>query len=269
MQAQRLPAARGWWWIAQGFRLFRRNPPLLTFLVFGYWFLLVIVNLVPMIGWIASSLCMPALSVSVLNGCRAIDRDEQTRMGLLLSGFQRNLPALVALGGLYLVASVGAIALSALADGGSLMQAMFAGRPPHTEEADGSQMLLALQLALLAMVPVLMAFWFAPVLAAWDECTAGKALFFSIVASVRNWRAFAVYGLSVAVITAILPGILLGMFAAVSKSLLNIMVVALTLPLMFVFVPTLFASFYVSYREVFSPAPAGNSAGGNADAPAN
>lgn len=268
MQAQRLPAARGWSWIADGFRLFRRNPPLLTFLVFGYWFLLVLINLVPMIGWIASSLCMPALSVSVLNGCRAIDRDEQTPVGLLFSGFQRNLGALLTLGGLYLAASVCAVAISATVDGGVLMQAMFSGRPDQIEESDGGQMLFALQVALLMMVPVLMAFWFAPVLVAWDDCTAGKALFFSIVASVRNWRAFAVYGSGVAIITAILPGILLGMFAAVSRSLLNVMVVALTLPLMFVFVPTLFATFYISYREVFSPAPAGNSADGNADAPA-
>ena len=269
MQAHRLPAARGWAWIVEGFRLFRRNPPLLTFLVFGYWFLLVIMNLVPMIGWIISSLCMPALSVSVLNGCRAIERDEPTQVGLLLSGFQRNLPTLIMLGGLYFVASIAAIMASMLVDGGTLMQGMLGAKPAGPESLDEPQMVLALQTALLMMLPVLMAFWFAPPLAAWAGCGAGKALFFSIIASFRNWRAFLVYGLGIAFIAAILPGILLGTSAVISKTLLNIMVVALTMPLVFIFVPTLFASFYVSYRDVFSAAPASRSAGGNADAPAS
>ena len=44
MQARHLPAARGWAWIVEGFRLFRRNPPLITFLVFSYWFLLAAIN---------------------------------------------------------------------------------------------------------------------------------------------------------------------------------------------------------------------------------
>ncbi len=35
MQAHRLPHRRGWFWIFEGFRLYRRNPSLLGFLVFG------------------------------------------------------------------------------------------------------------------------------------------------------------------------------------------------------------------------------------------
>ena len=39
-----------------------------------------------------------------------------------------------------------------------------------------------------------MAFWFAPVLAAWQHMGAAKSLFFSFFAGWRNWRAFIVYG---------------------------------------------------------------------------
>lgn len=36
MQARTLPAQRGWAWIIEGFQLWKRNPALITFLVFGY-----------------------------------------------------------------------------------------------------------------------------------------------------------------------------------------------------------------------------------------
>jgi hypothetical protein len=76
MQARRLPAIRGWNWIVEGFRLFRSNPALLTFLVFGYWLTLIFLNLVPLIGVVLAPLCVPALSVGVMNGCRALERDQ-------------------------------------------------------------------------------------------------------------------------------------------------------------------------------------------------
>ena len=101
------------------------------------------------------------------------------------------------------------------------------------------------------MVPLLMAFWFAPLLAAWDDMPAAQALFFSFIACARNWRPFLVYGLGVAFISAILPGIVLGIVGAVSAPMQKMVAVAMSLPLLFVFVPTLFASFYVSYRDVF------------------
>ena len=111
--------------------------------------------------------------------------------------------------------------------------------------------MLALQATLILMVPLLMAFWFAPMLAAWEGMPAMKALFFSFIACARNWRPFVVYGLGVAFISAILPGILLGFVGVFSSALQRMVAVALTLPLLFVFLPTLFASFYVSYRDVF------------------
>lgn len=251
MQARRLPASRGWYWIVEGFRLFRSNPVLLTFLVFGYWLLLVAVNLVPFIGVIAASLCVPAFSVSVMNGCRAIERGESVQFGVLLSGFQRNLNTLVALGALYLAGSVAVLAASALVDGGLLMQIMLAGKRPPPDALQSESLVLALQAALAMMLPLIMAFWFAPPLAAWGNFSAAKSLFFSFVACWRNWRAFFVYGAGVGLISVVLPGIILGLAGEISESLLQILAVAVTMPMLFVFVPTLFASFYVSYCDVF------------------
>ncbi|MBX3648388.1 MAG: hypothetical protein KIT42_15290 [Rhodocyclaceae bacterium] len=252
MQARQLPAIRGWNWIVEGFRLFLTNPALLTFLVFGYWLALVFLNLFPLIGMVIAPLCVPALSVGVMNGCRALERGDGNGFSLLFSGFQKNGRVLLILGAAYLVGSLAVFAASALFDGGALFGIMMAGQQPPDDLLESDRLMLALQVALILMVPLLMAFWFAPMLAAWEGIPAMKALFFSFIACARNWRPFVLYGLGVAFISAILPGILLGIAGAMFAPLLRTIAVAISLPLLFVFVPTLFASFYVSYRDVFA-----------------
>jgi hypothetical protein len=254
MQARQLPAIRGWNWIVEGFRLFRKNPALLTFLVFGYWLTLIFLNLVPILGVVLAPLCVPALSVGVMNGCRALEREAQNGFGLLFSGFGKNRNTLLILGAAYLLGSLAVFAGSALVDGGALLGIMMAGQQPPEDLLESDQLILALQITLILMVPMLMAFWFAPMLAAWNDMPAVKALFFSFFACLRNWRPFLVYALGVAFISAILPGLLLGIAGALSAPLLRMVAVAMSLPLLFVFMPTLFASFYVSYRDVFVPA---------------
>lgn len=251
MQARQLPAARGWAWIVEGFRLFRRNPPLITFLVVGYWFLLAAINVFPFIGQVAASLAMPALSVSVANGCRAVDRGERAAFELILSGFRLNLPSLMRLGAIYLLATLAVFGASTLVDGGLLLQAVMKGQKISIETLGESNLIAALQLALLLFMPVMMAYWFAPLLAAWADMPAGKSLFFSFFACLRNWRPFLVYGLGVTLISTVLPGLILGAAASVSNSAINLLSVAVFLVLIFVFVPTLFASFYVSARDIF------------------
>ena len=47
------------------------------------------------------------------------------------------------------------------------------------------------------------------------------------------------------------PGLIVGAAAAVSEAASNMVSVAVVMVLVFLFVPTLFASFYVSARDVF------------------
>jgi hypothetical protein len=52
--------------------LWKRNPALITFLVFGYWLCLLVVAAVPFVGQVLMSLIMPALSLGIYNGCKAV-----------------------------------------------------------------------------------------------------------------------------------------------------------------------------------------------------
>ena len=250
MQALTLPAAHGWRWLTDGFRIFRRNHLLLTFLVVSYWMLMAVVNVIPLVGTIATTLCIPAFSVSLMNACRNIDRGVALGPQLLFSGFENNLRSLLTLGAIYLVAMVGILAVSALADGGALMQMMLAGEKPDEEAMSSGRLLLATQVALVLLCPLVMAYWYAPVLAGWHDLPPGKALFFSFVACLRNWRAFLVYSLAVMGAALLVP-LLVGVLAALFPDSAALLTVLLSVLLILILAPTLFASFYVSYRDVF------------------
>ncbi|MEO8408988.1 MAG: BPSS1780 family membrane protein, partial [Propionivibrio sp.] len=118
-----------------------------------------------------------------------------------------------------------------------------------------SEIVLAGQVALTLFLPVMMAYWFAPVLVAWHNVSAGKALFFSFVACVRNWRAFLVYVLAVVLVGALLPGLIVGVLGTLFAGGASVVSVALTVLITLVLLPTLYASFYISYRDVFVASP--------------
>jgi hypothetical protein len=251
MQALTLPAAQGWRWLTEGFRLFRQNHLMLAFLVISYWMLMALVNVIPIVGTIATTLCIPAFSVSLMNACRSIERGLPLAPQILFSGFQRNLRALLTLGAIYLAATVLILAISALADDGALMSMMLFGEKPDEETMASGDLLLAAQCALLLLCPLIMAYWYAPVLVGWHDLSPAKALFFSFVACLRNWRAFLVYSLAILVVATLVPGLLLGVLASLIPGGAGLLTVLGTVLVILVLAPTLFASFYVSYRDVF------------------
>lgn len=251
MQARRLPARHGFLWLIASFRLFRANPPLLTALTMAYLFLIVAVNLLPLVGPFLVPLALPALIVVLANGCRAIERGGGVGTVALTFGVQQHRVPLVRLGGLHLLGSMFILAASILMEGG---QPSLVG-PDKT--LDEQQMLAMMARLLIVALPVITAFWFAPLLTAWDDVSPLKSVFFSFVAAWRNWRAFAVYGLSAGLVAIALPGLLLIAAGAISAVLVNVLSIALKMALIFVVAPTLMASVYVSYQDVFH-GPAGD-----------
>ncbi len=251
MQALTLTAGQGWRWLPAGYRMFRRNPPLLTLLVLTYWLCLALISIFPLVGGVISYLALPALSVLLMNGCRLVEREERPMLPLLLTGIQRQPQALVLLGGIYLVALVCIMGLSALVDQGALFNFIFAGKSVPEDALENGQFALSAGLALLLVTPVVMAYWFAPLLVAWHGCKPVKALFFSFVACKRNWRPFLAYALNVALWSGIFPAALLALCAALFADAAGFVSALLTVPLVLILAPTLMASFYVSYREIF------------------
>lgn len=252
MQARRLPARHGFLWLIASFRLFRANPPLLTALTMAYLFVVVAVNLLPLIGPFLVPLALPALIVVLANGCRAIERGGGIGGVALTHGIQQHRVSLVRLGGLHLLGSIVILAASTIIEGGQLSLV----GPGKT--IDEEQMLATMARLMIIALPVVTAFWFAPLLTAWDEVPPLKSVFFSFIACWRNWRAFAVYGLAIASVAIALPGLLLIAAGAISANLVNVLSLALKMVLIFVMAPVMMASVYVSYQDVFhGPAEGG------------
>ncbi|MCE9569896.1 MAG: hypothetical protein K8R10_07810 [Rhodocyclales bacterium] len=100
MDARQLPARHGALWLLAGFALFRRHPPLMTALTFGYLLTVIVLNLVPKIGPFLLPLLLPTLTVMLGNGCRAIERGQPFVSEALIAGIGARRVGLARLGGL-------------------------------------------------------------------------------------------------------------------------------------------------------------------------
>jgi len=252
-----VPTHHGLQWLHRGWQIFRRSPFMWMMMLFGYWVLMGVVGLVPYAGSVAAIVLIPVFSVSFMFMCRELDSRRALELVHLFAGFRANLPALLVLGGVYLAATTSILALTQFADGGHLMRWMMFGTPlPGSALQDGSLSGAAL-LGMVLYAPVLGAFWFSPVLAAWNGMSATKALFYSFFATVTNWRAFLVYGMVILGVGTMVPGIAIAFVGALLHASPAARTVVPTFIVMFfiALVPTLFASFYASYRDVF-PSPA-------------
>lgn len=251
MRAQTLPAAAGWRWILGGLAIFRRNPPLLAMMVLAYWFTATFLNLLPIIGALVASMIMPGLFVGLMQVARHLERGSPVGLGTLFGGVRENPRTLFALGGLYLFCVFGVLGISALVDGGDLFKFLMAGNEAERTAAAEADLTFSVLLVLALMVPVLMAYWFAPMLAAWHKLSLAKSLFFSFVACLLNWRAFLVYLGGVMVVGGLLPGLLLSIVLLPFPGAQS-MIGGLAAGIMVFFVaPVIFASFYVAYRDIF------------------
>jgi hypothetical protein len=250
MQARIVSTGRGARWLAEGWRLFRVAPLAWLAAVFGYWLLMSLVSLLPLIGSAAAAILVPAFSVGFMALARAARRKAPLELSLLFDGFRHEVRAQITLGFLYLLCLALLLGASTLADDGALAQWLLTGRRPEVEVLQSQAFFGALVATAALYVPVMLAFWFAPLLAAWHSTGAVKALFFSFAASLMNWRAFLGYGAVTAIVTLVVPAVVLAALAFLGEGN-RVAAATFVLPLMILLLPTLFASFYVSYRDVF------------------
>lgn len=238
-EPRRVAAIQGWRWIAAGFRLYARNP--LIWIVFFLIYMvleLVLAFAIPVVGAIASALLDPILIAGFMAGCRALELDEELEISHLLAGFRANAGQLAAVGGFYLLGKI-LLIVAAMGIAGIVIGPMPEVDFSSLESMDPAQLQLvahhltvmgALLLALL--MPLLMAFWFAPALILFDHMTAKQAMKLSFTACLRNIRPFTLYGVA---------GSLLFLLGALPFGLGLLAVI-----------PVLFGtSIYTAYRDIF------------------
>lgn len=252
VQARLVPAARGWRWLAEGWRMFRASPVMWLMLVTSYWILMTLVSLFPYVGVVAALTLVPGFSVAFMAASRASARGESFGLALIFAGFRERAREELALGIVYLILMAGVLASSTLADDGALARWMATGARPTTDVIQSDGFLLALWVTATLYMPVMMLMWFAPTLVAWNAMPVAKALFFSLFACLMNWRAFTTYGIAAALVLVVVPLLALTVLLVVTGGAARTSAMAILFPLVFSLMPVMFASFYASYRDIFA-----------------
>jgi uncharacterized membrane protein len=227
---QSRPAGNGWTWIAEGWELFKRQPGLWIGMVLLAAVIFIAASMIPIVGPLATTLFGPVFAAGVMVGCKALDSGGELELGHLFAGFRERTGTLIAVGALYLAATVVVIVVVSLVMGVGMMTMMGAGDPQEVA-AMGMTILLAVLIMFALLLPAVMAIWLAAPLVVFHEHGAVEAMKGSFAGCLKNILPFLVYS------------VVLFVFA-----------IAATLPLMLgwlVLGPVFAASVYASYRDIY------------------
>ncbi len=251
MRAQIVPANYGRRWLTDGWKIFRASPGRWLTLVATYFLAMKVIGVIPFfVGAGFVTILIPGVSVGFMAASRIAERGQSIELNVLLSGFRERIRAQLILGGVYLIAIVLLLGATTLVDDGVLARMVLLGEMPSKEILKSGGLLGSLSLAAALYAPLAMLFWFAPTLVAWHSMPVPKAFFFSFLACLTNWRAFTIYGIATAFLLIVLTNISALVLALISGGKLGLDTIMFIVG---VFVtPALFASFYASYRDIFT-----------------
>ena len=234
MEIRTAAAGRGWEWIVEGFRIFRKQP--LT------WIALIIVMLViwlvctfvlPLIGPLAIHLVSPVFFAGLMLACRTTDEDGEPEFAQLFAAFKTHASPLITVGGIYLIGNIVAVGIVVAVAGGTALPALMGKTSVDIEtmRAAVRGLLLGMVVGMAVFIPVLMAVWFAPLLIVFHNKPPVEAMKMSYTACLRNTMSLLIYGAATLV---------LGLIASIPLMLGLI-----------VLLPVLVCSIYASYKDIF------------------
>ena len=238
-----------------------RQPVALSGLFFVYMAAMVILSLVPLIGPVLALAITPAATLGLMAATKEAVSGQFPMPTVLVSAFRagrERLRAMMQLGMIYATCAVLIMTLvsfimpagEATAVGVAAAQgaasAPAAPSPQNIEDARA-----AMALTLLFHLPLFIAFWFAPALVHWHGVSPVKSLFFSVIAVMRNFWAFAVYGLAWGAVL-LAAGFVVSAIALAAGS--TAIAQTIMLPLTLITAAMFFTSVYFTFVSCFDTA---------------
>lgn len=230
MGGRAVGAGQGWTWIAQGFDLFRKAPGIWIALVVILFVILVVLAFIPLLGAVATFLVVPVFVGGLLLGCQALQGGGELEVGHLFAGFKAHTGNLIVLGALAIAGWIIVMLPVVVIVGAGAFLAAIRGDAAGVAALGGSFM-LAWLVALALSIPIYMALWFAPALVVLREMAPIEAIKESFMGCLKNILPFLVYSI-VLIVLGIVASIPLGLGWLVLG-------------------PTLIASVYTSYRDIY------------------
>lgn len=198
MKLHIVPARTGLAWVRSGITTFWRQPLAFAGLFFMFMACMSVAMMLPFLGIALALVLLPALTLGMMAATREAVEGRFPMPLVLFTAFREGKARTVAmlqLGAIYAAGFFGIMGFSALFDGGEFARIyLFGGAlTPEVMKAPGFQ--AAMWAATLGYLPLSMMFWHAPALVHWERVAPVKSLFFSLVACVRNFKAFMLYTL--------------------------------------------------------------------------
>lgn len=255
MKLNIVPARTGLLWVKLGVRTFFKQPLALAGLFFMFMAVMTVASQIPIIGFALAMTLLPAATLGLMAATREAIHGRFPMPVVLLAAFRagrQQAHAMLVLGGLYALGFLSVMALSYLVDGGDFARVYLGGAVPTREMMLAGDFQAAMWVFIGLHLPLSLMFWHAPALVHWHAVPPLKSLFFSLVACLRNFWAYAVFALMwlaillVLVASVTLVGALLGMPALAGD---------LLFPALLLLAAMFFTSLYFTFRDSFEPAP--------------
>lgn len=251
MKLNIVPARTGVTWVKLGISTFWRQPLALSGLFFMFLAVMTIVGTVPVLGLALALALLPACSLGLMAASREAETGKFPMPMVFLSAFRagrEQLRAMLILGVMYGVGFWLIMGVTVLFDGGGFATRYMAGEMPTLEMAQNPSTQLAMLVFLTLQMPLSLMFWHAPALVHWHQVAAAKSVFFSLVACLRNFWAFTVFGL-IWLLILLFAILVISLFAAlIGKP----QVAGVTLlPVSMMIAAMFFTSTYFTFRDCF------------------
>ena len=255
MKLNILPARTGIAWVKQGMRTFFKQPLALAGLFFMFMAVMTVASQVPVIGFVLAMTLLPAATLGLMVATRQASDGRFPMPLVLLAAFRagrQQARAMLVLGALYAVGFLVTLGLSSLADGGDFARVYLGGATPTREMMLQPSFQGAMWLFIGLHLPLSLMFWHAPALVHWHGFPPIKSLFFSLLACLRNFWAYAVFAvmwLAVLIFVVALVSTLGGLLGQPSLA------GDLLFPALLLLASMFFTSLYFTFEDTFGPPP--------------
>ncbi|MFV2060846.1 MAG: BPSS1780 family membrane protein [Gammaproteobacteria bacterium] len=258
-----VPMQNGAIWVIDGFRNFMISPFTWSLVVFLYLAMLGTLSMLPFVS-IISSIIAPIFLAGLML-CARENKEQQTfQVKQLFQGFSLNGGKLAGLGALnlgvmiVLFMIIGIIAVVILLGNiGSVENFITMLENNSFSQNDALQFILVILIATLFIIPITMAFWFAPALVIFHDVDIFASLKLSFMGCLKNVMPYLIYSLVyllVYVIAAIPIFILISFIGDTgieSNPLILLLMILVGTAELFILASLFFTSVYASYEDIF------------------
>ncbi len=249
-------------WIVDGFKNFATSPFTWLLAVFLYLLMLGTLSMLPFVS-IISTIIAPIFMAGLMICAKQNKYNQQFSINNLFDGFRLNGGKLAGLGAIYF----GMIILIFMVFGAIMLVMVFSNVANIESLADPSNFsantvlifLLFLLIALAIMIPIIMAFWFAPALVIFHNIEIFDAIKLSFTGCMKNVMPYLIYSIVYIVVylLAIIPVAILAIFLDTNDPnpiLITLMVLTGLIEAL-ILTATFITSLFASYEDIFTTEP--------------